>query len=176
MSDQNTSQETVVTEEEPVVEEIIEEVIVEEEVVEPEPQAQPAAPEEPRPDVFWGLGRRKTAVARVAMRNGSGKMIINGRPLEDYFPLPRWQGAVIAPLKCAGMRDRFDITVNLNGGGPSSQAGAVKLGIARALVEYNHDLMEDLRHGGLLTRDSRMKERKKPGQKGARKRFQFSKR
>jgi small subunit ribosomal protein S9 len=125
---------------------------------------------------YLGTGRRKTSIARVFLRPGSGKIIVNGRPLENYFPTEAGRLPVKQPLETVEMQDRFDVVVLANGGGISGQAGAIRLGIARALVEFNADLRGALKKAGLLTRDPRAHERKKYGQKGARKRFQFSKR
>ena len=121
-------------------------------------------------------GRRKTASARVRLTPGTGKIVINGRPYEDYFPVTSFQGQVLKPLEIAKSRNVYDITANAKGGGVGGQAGAVSLGIARALLIASPELRGALKAEGLLTRDSRMRERKKPGQPGARKRFQFSKR
>jgi small subunit ribosomal protein S9 len=125
---------------------------------------------------YLGTGRRKTSIARVFLRPGSGKIIVNGRPLENYFPTEAGRLPVKQPLITVEMQDRFDVVVLANGGGISGQAGAIRLGIARALVEFNAELRGALKKAGLLTRDPRAPERKKYGQKGARKRFQFSKR
>ncbi|MBN1844912.1 MAG: 30S ribosomal protein S9 [Sedimentisphaerales bacterium] len=124
----------------------------------------------------WGTGRRKKAIARVRLRSGSGKLLINGRQFEQYFPDPRDQKSVQAPLVAAGSVGRYDIWANVNGGGSTGQAGAVLLGIARALIRIDPDCYTKLKDGGYLTRDSRIKERKKYGQRGARRSFQFSKR
>lgn len=121
-------------------------------------------------------GRRKTAVARVHVRAGSGQILVNGRTIDDYFPTATLQNQVTLPLQLTGTRQLYDIDVNANGGGQSGQVGAVRLGIARALIALNPDFRPVLKPHGLLTRDSRAKERKKSGQPGARKRFQFSKR
>jgi small subunit ribosomal protein S9 len=121
-------------------------------------------------------GRRKTAVARVYLREGNGQIMINGRPLDDYFPTASMQNQVTLPLQLTGMRQGFNIDANTNGGGLNGQVGAVRLGISRALIEHNPEFRAVLKPHGLLTRDSRAKERKKSGQPGARKRFQFSKR
>jgi small subunit ribosomal protein S9 len=125
---------------------------------------------------YLGTGRRKTSIARVFLRPGSGKIIVNGRPFENYFPTEAGRLPVKQPLLTVEMQDRFDVVVLANGGGISGQAGAIRLGIARALVEFNAELRGALKKAGLLTRDPRAHERKKYGQKGARKRFQFSKR
>ncbi|MCU0771077.1 MAG: 30S ribosomal protein S9 [Verrucomicrobia bacterium] len=123
-----------------------------------------------------GTGRRKTAVARVNLKPGSGKITINGRTFEDYFPVETHRTHAARPLKATSTGDKFDVAVNVEGGGPSGQAGAVRLGIARALLQVDVALRPALKSEGLLTRDSRMRERKKYGQPGARKRYQFSKR
>jgi small subunit ribosomal protein S9 len=125
---------------------------------------------------YLGTGRRKTSIARVFLRPGSGRIIINGRPFENYFPTEAGRIPVKQALQTVEMQDRFDVVVLANGGGISGQAGAIRLGIARALVEFNAELRVPLKKAGLLTRDPRKHERKKYGQKGARKRFQFSKR
>ena len=123
-----------------------------------------------------GTGRRKRAVARVFLRPGGGKITVNGREFEDYFPSDASRAIVKQPLLATETADKFDILINTGGGGPSGQAGAAKLGIARALLEFNAELRGKLKELGFLTRDAREHERKKYGQKGARKRFQFSKR
>ncbi len=125
---------------------------------------------------YWGTGRRKTAVARVRIRQGDGKFLVNGREVDKYFSEPRDRKDVRAPLVATSTLGKFDVLANVNGGGPSGQAGAVLLGVARALCEADQTLEHTLREGGYLTRDSRMVERKKYGQAGARRRFQFSKR
>lgn len=121
-------------------------------------------------------GRRKRAVARVALTFGSGKITVNKRPIEDYFPRPQLQQIVRQPLEVTESLSRFDIEVKAEGGGPTGQAGAVRHGIARALLEMDESYKEALRKNGFLTRDSREKESKKYGRKRARKRFQYSKR
>jgi small subunit ribosomal protein S9 len=121
-------------------------------------------------------GRRKTAVARVHLRTGHGQIMINGRPLDDYFPTQSLQNMVTLPLQLTATRSTYDIDVNATGGGLTGQVGAVRLGISRALIAENPEYRGLLKPHGLLTRDSRAKERKKSGQPGARKRFQFSKR
>lgn len=125
---------------------------------------------------YHGVGRRKTSVARVFLRPGSGNWEVNGRPLAEYFPRLSLQQHATEPLAVADQQGRFDVKVNVDGGGLTGQAGAVRLGLARALVAYDPELRGVLRARGLLTRDSREVERKKPGRPGARKRFQFSKR
>lgn len=124
----------------------------------------------------WGTGRRKTAVARVRIADGTGQFIVNGIDAREYFPLEVWQTDIRAPLKATEMTERVDVFVNVVGSGKSSQSGAVVQGIARALKAHRSDLDQALREGGYLTRDARMVERKKPGHKKARKSFQFSKR
>ena len=125
---------------------------------------------------IWGLGRRKTAVARVRIAAGEGNVLINKRSVEEHFTEDEDRKSVYSPLEATDTRVRFDVWANVQGGGSTGQAGAVLLGIARALVEAEPDLEATLRAGGYLTRDPRMVERKKYGQSGARKRFQFSKR
>lgn len=127
-------------------------------------------------ELFLGTGRRKRAVARVKVTLGQGVITINQKPLDDYFPRPVLQQVVRQALDVTGSATRFDITVQCEGGGVSGQAGAVRHGIARALLEMDESLREPLRRNGLLTRDPREKESKKYGRKRARKRFQFSKR
>ena len=124
----------------------------------------------------WGLGRRKSAVARVRIKPGTGGFTVNKKPVDDFFPALRDSQTAKAPLALLESADGYDIFVNVKGGGPHGQAGAVMLGLARALKESNPALFEELRENGYLTRDSRMKERKKPGRRGARRGFQFSKR
>lgn len=126
--------------------------------------------------VAWGTGRRKTAVARVRLKEGSGEFSINGRSLEEYFPVERDQKLIAGPLNAVELLGKVDITVNVRGGGPTGQTGAVVLGIARALQAKDPSLHHTLSSGGFLTRDGRMVERKKYGFKKARKSFQFSKR
>lgn len=126
--------------------------------------------------VAWGTGRRKTAVARVRVIDGTGKFAINGRTLEEYFPVERDRGMIFAPLNATGTTGKVDIIATVQGGGPTGQTGAVVLGIARALQAKNPQAHSVLSEGGFLTRDSRMVERKKYGRAGARKSFQFSKR
>jgi small subunit ribosomal protein S9 len=123
-----------------------------------------------------GTGRRKKSVARVRIRPGSGNITINSRSLEDYFHTERDQQDVVAPLKAIDSRNAFDIIIRVSGGGSSGQSGACKMGVARALLSYDVGWYEKLREGGFLTRDSRMKERKKYGLHAARKGTQFSKR
>ena len=125
---------------------------------------------------IWGTGRRKTAVARVRLLPGSGKFLVNDRPVEQYFTEEKDRRSALSPLVATNQLKTYDILVGAKGGGPTGQADAVKLGIARALKRADPSLEAALRSGGFMTRDPRMKERKKYGQKGARKRFQFSKR
>ena len=125
---------------------------------------------------FLGTGRRKTSVARVRLSNGSGKIVVNGRAFENYFLTETLRGVVTQPLNVTQTTSRFDVNVNVKGGGPAGQAGAVRHGIARALIEADATFRPSLKADGLLTRDPRMRERKKYGQPGARKRFQYSKR
>lgn len=124
----------------------------------------------------WGTGRRKTAVARVRVLEGTGKFVVNGLPVDEYFVDEIQQATVRAPLGVTEMAGRVDVFVNVNGSGKSAQAGAVSLGISRALIVIRPDLKPTLHHADMLTRDSRMVERKKYGHKKARKSFQFSKR
>src|SRR5688572_14727330 len=126
-------------------------------------------------ETFCALGRRKNAIARLWMREGSGQITINERSFEDYFPTVSLQNAVLLPLQIANVKNRFDLTVRANGGGVNGQVGAVQLAIARALIQADAELRPALKGEGFLRRDPRMKERKKAGQPGARKRFQFSK-
>ena len=125
---------------------------------------------------YYGTGRRKTSTARVYLRPGAGEVQINRKPFEQYFPNETLRMIIRQPLQLTETANKFDILVNVDGGGPAGQAGAIRHGITRALIEFNADLRPTLKHAGLVTRDPRIKERKKYGQKGARKRFQFSKR
>lgn len=125
---------------------------------------------------YSGTGRRKTSTARVYLRPGSGEIKINRREFHNYFPNETLRTIIRQPLAMTDTANKFDIMVNVDGGGLSGQAGAVRHGITRALLEYNVDLRPTLKKAGLITRDPRGKERKKYGQKGARARFQFSKR
>lgn len=142
---------------------------------EPEPVAPPPAPK-PIDGFVWGVGRRKTSVARVRMKYGEGKMMVNGKDFEEFFPTSQSQLTVLGPLNTTETRDKYDIFINVNGGGITGQSGATCLGIARALCDVEPHLEPALREGGFMTRDSRMKERKKYGLRGARRAFQFSKR
>ena len=123
-----------------------------------------------------GTGRRKTAVARVRVRSGSGKVTVNGRAMEDFFHVEGERRAILDVLQAVGKTDSVDVVIRVAGGGPTGQAGACRMGIARALISYDTGLFEVLRDGRYLTRDSRMKERKKYGLRGARRGVQFSKR
>ena len=123
-----------------------------------------------------GTGRRKTSVARVRIKAGSGKITVNGRVFEEYFKVDAERRAVLDTLDNVGQRDSLDVTIAVNGGGTIGQAGAARMGIARALCSYNEEFFGSLRDNGFLTRDSRMKERKKYGLRGARRGVQFSKR
>ena len=125
---------------------------------------------------YYGTGRRKNATARVYLRPGSGQIVVNKRAFEDYFPNETLRMVIRQPLQLTETGSRFDIYVNVDGGGIAGQAGAVRHGITRALMEFNTDLRTRLKRAGFVTRDPRQKERKKYGQKGARGRFQFSKR
>ena len=131
---------------------------------------------EPKAPQHIGTGRRKTAVARVRLAAGTGKLLVNGRPFENYFPVESLRVVASQPLKATGTADKFDAQITVTGGGPNGQAGAVRHGLARALLTVDASLRPILKAEGLLTRDSRMRERKKYGQPGARKRFQYSKR
>ncbi len=126
--------------------------------------------------VIWGTGRRKTSIARVRIKKGVGKITVNDKDVDVYFAIDRERGIVRSPLKSTKTQGDFDVLANVRGGGLTGQAGAISLGIARALTKSNRAHVECLREGGFLTRDSRMKERKKYGQKGARKSFQWTKR
>jgi len=150
---------------------------------EPQPVVPPSAPEaiaSPRParpaGLFWGTGRRKSSVARVRLMPGDGQFVVNKRPVEQYFTEPQDRLDVVAPLELAGVRRNWSVFVNVDGGGHTGQAGAIRLGLARALVKANPPFEPTLRDAGYLTRDARRVERKKYGQRKARRRFQFSKR
>ena len=156
--------------------------------VAPAPVAAPAATPAPAPVVAapvvptgprkftWGVGRRKSAVARVRIAVGTGKIEINGRTLHEYLTGERDRKSIFGPLEVTNTGGKLDVLVNAKGGGPTGQAGAIVMGLARALAKYDATLEAPLRGGAFMTRDSRMKERKKYGQRGARRRFQFSKR
>jgi small subunit ribosomal protein S9 len=128
------------------------------------------------PTVFIATGRRKSATARIRITEGTGKLVANGRDFEEYFSHENFSKTAFKPLLTVELRDKIDVTANIAGGGVSGQAGAVAHGIARALQRMNPELRPALKKAGHLMRDPREKERKKPGQSGARKRFQFSKR
>jgi small subunit ribosomal protein S9 len=125
---------------------------------------------------YYGTGRRKSAIARVFLRPGSGNFTVNGKQFDEYFVTPAQRVAAKLPLGIADINETFDVITTVKGGGVNGQADAVKLGIARALMVFNVELRKTLKAGGMVTRDARGKERKKYGQKGARARFQFSKR
>jgi small subunit ribosomal protein S9 len=127
-------------------------------------------------DRFYGTGRRKTSVARVWIRPGSGRIVVNRRTFEDYFPRETLRMIIAQPLQLTNTAGQVDILATVAGGGPTGQAGAVRHGIARALVRLDDQLRSTLKKAGLLTRDPRMRERKKYGQPGARQKFQYSKR
>lgn len=143
-------------------------------VEQPRPLSEPKAPD--KAGFWWGTGRRKTAVARVRIKPGSGKFLVNGRELDAYFNETRDQNDARSPLTLTKTVDAIDVMVNVQGGGTTGQAGAVLLGVARALKGYDPTLEATLREHDLLSRDARKVERKKYGQSGARRRFQFSKR
>lgn len=125
---------------------------------------------------YSATGRRKTSIAQVRLLSGSGKVIVNRKPIEEYFPIDTYRRDALLALAITGTDKQFDVNVTVRGGGKAGQAGAVRLGVARALLEFDEELRNAMRPAGLLTRDPRMVERKKYGQKKARKRFQFSKR
>ena len=125
---------------------------------------------------FYGTGRRRESVARVYIKPGAAEFTINGRPVDDYFRNVAWKTAATEPLRFTQMHDQLEVRAQVKGGGVGGQAGAVRMGLSRALALLNPELRPSLRKNGFLTRDSRMKERKKYGQKGARRRFQYSKR
>ncbi len=143
------------------------------------PASAPAAggdqPQGPQTFV-WGVGRRKSAVARVRVAPGNGRIEVNGRSLNDYFTFERDRKAIFGPLEVTNTGGKMDVLVNATGGGASGQTGAIIMGLGRALLKYDATLEAPLRDAGFMTRDSRMKERKKYGQRGARRKFQFSKR
>jgi small subunit ribosomal protein S9 len=126
--------------------------------------------------IFYGTGRRKESIARVYLKPGAAAFTVNGRPVDGYFRNVVWLNTAVEPLKFTQTLDQVSVKATAKGGGVGGQAGAVRMGIARALVKFNPELHHALRKNGFLTRDSRMKERKKYGQKGARRRFQYSKR
>lgn len=127
-------------------------------------------------DYCWGTGRRKTAVARVRLRRGTGRIVVNGREADEYFVTERTRFNIRQPLKVAKAINKYDILAKIEGGGPASQADALVLGVARALVKVDKEAQQRLKDEGFLTRDSREKERQKYGRRGARARYQFSKR
>ena len=140
------------------------------------PAAETTEAKGPKPTYTWGVGRRKSACARVRIAPGTGKIEINGRTLNDYFTAEQDRKAIFGPLEVTNTGGKMDVFVNADGGGPTGQTGAIIMGLGRALAKYDNSLEAPLRGAGFLTRDSRMKERKKYGQRGARRRFQFSKR
>jgi small subunit ribosomal protein S9 len=146
------------------------------EAAEPKSKIGPGNTSQEKYGYWWGTGRRKTSVARVRIRPGSGKCLVNKRELDEYFKRDQDRKAVTAPLRLVQGEKSFDIFINVRGGGITGQAGAALLGVARALKSYDENYIPALRDSGHLTRDPRMVERKKPGQSGARRRFQFSKR
>ncbi|HAE40936.1 MAG TPA: 30S ribosomal protein S9 [Candidatus Riflebacteria bacterium] len=125
---------------------------------------------------FWGTGRRKSATARVRICRGEGKIVVNKRPIEEYFPIPLTRKIIVQPLATTETLGKFDVFANIAGGGSTGQSGALRHGIARALVKFNEEFRPPLKKNGFLTRDPRMKERKKYGLKKARRKPQFSKR
>jgi len=127
-------------------------------------------------DAITATGRRKTSIARIQMRPGEGNITVNDKPMDEYFPTVQLQNSLLYPLHAADSAQKFDVGVKTHGGGINGQVGAIRLALSRALLKVDPDLRPLLKAEGLLTRDPRMKERKKPGQPGARKRFQFSKR
>ena len=141
-----------------------------------QPKPNPHPSTGPKSNFWWGTGRRKSSAARVRIKPGSGKLLVNKKELDDYFKREQDRKAVMAPLKAVKAEKLFDIFINVKGGGTTGQSGASLLGIARALKKYDDSYVQMLRDSGHLTRDPRMVERKKPGQRGARRRFQFSKR
>jgi len=152
------------------------EVEVDEQAPAEETKVVPKPTSESKGGYWWGTGRRKSSVARVRIKPGSGKLLVNKKQLDDYFKREQDRNAVMAPLKAVRAEKLFDVFINVKGGGTTGQSGASLLGIARALKNYDNSFVQPLRDGGHLTRDPRMVERKKPGQSGARRRFQFSKR
>src|SRR5258706_5303293 len=140
------------------------------------PQTTPGTGPQGKQPFVWGTGGRKTAVARVRVAAGTGKILVNDRQLNDYFSSERDRKAIFGPLEVTNTGGKMDVLVNASGGGLTGQAGAIIMGLGRALVRYDQTLEQALRNAGFLTRDSRMKERKKYGQRGARRKFQFSKR
>ena len=139
------------------------------------PEAESTAPKV-KPTYIWGVGRRKSAVARVRVAMGTGQIQVNGRTLNEYFTAERDRKAIFGPLEVTSTGGKMDVLVNTDGGGPTGQTGAIVMGLGRALAKFDASFEVPLRSAGFLTRDSRMKERKKYGQRGARRKFQFSKR
>lgn len=129
-----------------------------------------------QPEQWTAVGRRKSAVARIYLRPGTGTITVNNRAFDDYFPRATGRMQILQPLELTETHEKFDIVINVNGGGQSGQAGAVRHGITRALIKYDESLRSPLKRAGFVTRDAREVERKKYGRPGARKRFQFSKR
>jgi small subunit ribosomal protein S9 len=142
----------------------------------PTVEATPAAEVKSHRKYTWGVGRRKSAVARVRIAPGSGKIELNGRTLNEYLTSERDRKSIFGPLEVTNTGGKLDVFARCSGGGPTGQAGAIVMGLGRALLKYDSSLEAALRNAGFMTRDSRMKERKKYGQRGARRRFQFSKR
>ena len=140
------------------------------------PQPKPRASKASKQEVYWATGRRKEAVARVRLIPGNGLILVNNTSFEQYFPREMWRLAIRQPLLVTQHLGKYDVLVSVNGGGATGQSGAIRLGIARALLKMDAALRPTLRSAGLLTRDPRAKERKKYGLKGARKRFQWTKR
>jgi small subunit ribosomal protein S9 len=145
-------------------------------ISEGQPKTAPNPAGQAKGGFWWGTGRRKTSVARVRIKPGSGKLTVNKKQLDEYFKREQDRSAILAPLRTVKAENNFDVFINVKGGGTTGQAGASLLGIARALRNYDINMAGALRDGGHLTRDPRMVERKKPGQSGARRRYQFSKR
>jgi small subunit ribosomal protein S9 len=152
-------------------EELVEEVEEDEELEEEEEEV-PAGPE----PWVWGTGRRKTAIARVRIRSGDGRVVVNKKSLDEFFCTDRLRRRAVEPLKTVKLAGKVDVYVNVKGGGTTGQAEAMLMGLARALLKYDETFIETLRPSGHLTRDSRMVERKKYGRRGARAKYQFSKR
>jgi small subunit ribosomal protein S9 len=144
-------------------------------VVATESAEKPAQPQA-KPSYIWGVGRRKTAVARVRIAPGTGKIEVNGRTLNEHFTAEKDRKSIFGPLEVTNTGGKMDVWARCNGGGLTGQSGAIVMGLGRALAKFDRNLEVSLRNAGFLTRDSRMKERKKYGQRGARRKFQFSKR
>lgn len=155
---------------------VVEGLNITEAVEEPKKKVRTPRKEPDKGGFYWGTGRRKSSVARVRVKPGNGKFVVNKKELADYFAREQDRSAVLAPLKTVDGEKLFDVFINVRGGGTTGQSGASRLGVARALINYDENYNQALRDGGHLTRDSRMVERKKPGQRGARRKFQFSKR